>query len=161
MFEDPRIAALGGHMRARALCNFFCRVAAVALPSIATAESCGDMTVLSSRFETGERIELVLKSEMLERTKGWEVGHGEPPLPLGKASAVATNWARAHLRKFERVEISRIEFNRSPCLGSGERWYYVFEFSPFIGGSRISVPGQWIAILMDGNVVEPTTLKPN
>jgi hypothetical protein len=118
------------------------------------------MTVLSATLpDGGGKNELVIDSSKVEKTPQWTPGVGEPPLMIGKATSIALSWGKKHFSRFDGVEIDRISLADSSCSGEGKKWYYIFEFTPVMAGNRMFGSGNWLAVLMDGSIIETQITK--
>jgi hypothetical protein len=108
---------------------------------------------MSSTDADGARVELVLEAAEVERTPQWSPGAGEPPLSLTQAIAAASAWAEQEYAHFDEVEIREISLTSLGCPSASKHWYYVFDFTPIMGGNRMFGGGNWGAVLMDGTIV--------
>lgn len=120
------------------------------------AGDCGKTSVMSSTDENGSKVELILDSAAVEKAPQWSPGAGEPPLSLTRAIEVASAWAKEKYARFDGVEIREISLTSLGCATSSKHWYYVFDFTPIMGGNRMFGGGNWGAVLMDGAVVGAT-----
>ena len=140
----------------RELWTAFLAISMLLVAKAAASESCEQgnesMTVLRS---DQTRVSLVLSRQKLAETPGWNAGVDSPPLSLSAAVDIASKWGNKRYSEFDEIAISAISLKSSPCRRLPQRWYFVFEFSTWKAGRPSSSSGNWLAVLMDGSIVEP------
>ena len=117
------------------------------------AHACGKTSVMSATGDDGKKVELVMDSAIVEKAPAWSPGAGDPPLSIADASEIALAWASEKYRRYDGVEIREISLTALGCESSKAHWYYIFDFTPLMGGNRMYGTGNWAAVLMDGAVV--------
>ena len=120
---------------------------------------CGEHSVYATIDEGEKRVELILDSKALERAPAWDPASADPPLSVAKASRAAMDWARGEYTRYDSVEIREIVLAPYSCPSIKNRWYYRFDFTPIIDGNRVTSPGNFVAVLMDGSVVAPRSTR--
>jgi len=80
----------------------------------------------------------------------WNPRKGEPPLSLGKAASMASEWASSknHGGDIESIEVHRVNGSSSGKFPSVFFYAITFEVAPYL--NHISC-----VVLMDGSVLEP------
>ena len=114
------------------------------------------MPVVSAADSSGGRVELVLDSDLIEKTPQWLPEKGEPPFPVAKAATLAKKWGEKNYKGADSIEVRQISLTSLGCSNMSNRWYYVVEFLPKVNGVPKFEPGNWVAVLFDGEVVGPT-----
>ena len=89
----------------------------------------------------------------------WTPEAGEPPLALSKAVQLATEWAKKEYKRFDGVQVRSINVTAYGCPAPKDRWYYTVHFAPIMDTIPLLVPGYFVAVLMDGTIIGPTTVK--
>lgn len=124
------------------------------LSADALARDCGKVPAMAHQMQDGTRLALMIPSEVMRRTPKWTPGDGEPPLPVRDAVSIAQNWARDKYTRFDRVDIAGIDLFGRSCWAAEGHWFYIVHFSPIINGNPLRDTSYFVAILMDGTVVE-------
>jgi len=99
----------------------------------------------------GKIFELEIPADRILRTPTWDIIDDTPPLPVGRATRLATEQFRrlvGHPEQWKRDRIILKEYG-----GSGH-WVYIVAFRPVNPKSGSDVPFE-IVVLMDGTVGEP------
>src|SRR5690349_3529167 len=93
----------------------------------ARVDACSDYAVFSSVLEDGTELGLFLNKEIAPTTS-WIVGANEPPLSVGKALAIASEWGKKTYTRFDKVEVESVSLQRYGCSMLRDKWYYVVNF---------------------------------
>lgn len=120
------------------------------------AVGCGKMPVMSATDPDGGRVELILDSDLIEKTSQWIPERGEPPLSVGKAANIAQKWNEKNYKGADSIEMRDISLRSLGCSSMSNRWYYLIEFLPKVNGAPRFEPGNWVAVLLNGEVIGPT-----
>ena len=125
------------------------------IPACAQAPGgCGEPIVYSSTSQDGHRYEMSITQVALRDAPGWQPGQGEPPTSIGKAASIASTWADKHRGRFEELRINQMTLEDASCMYGDGHWYYRVDFFPVLSGKVMYTNGYFIAILMDGRVIE-------
>lgn len=125
--------------------------------NVAAVDVCGmGQSEMNATREDGTRVHLAIEGSKLKETPPWHVIKDDPPLSVRAASSLAMNWAGQKYKGFESVRINAITIKSLACGEEFTYWYYVFDFSMMKNGERSHDVGNWLVVLMDGSVVEPT-----
>ncbi|MEE8056476.1 MAG: hypothetical protein V3T17_01380 [Pseudomonadales bacterium] len=124
--------------------------------SLASA-MCEDFTPMSTRGQDGTEVKLVLPGSKVFSSTSWSPEAGEPPLSISSVFQTANNWASENLAKYDHIVIESIALKKYGCPNSNnkEYWYYMIDYSPSIDGQRLWGSGNWLSVLMSGEVIEP------
>jgi hypothetical protein len=142
---------------ARSNALLFASLFAFAGCTVASPQGCGVETVYKSTGPDGRTTELRLDFDKLARLSTWTPGNTDPPLSIAKASQLALAWGKQRYRRYDSVEIAEIMLTRAGCHVTSPRWYYRVQFRPMMDGNGVLGYDQFVAVLMDGTIVEPIT----
>jgi len=136
---------------------------ALALTSKAEA-SCNADAFFKVGKHNGTALGLVVSDKDLAKAPPWTPGHGEPPLPAGRALEAASRWASANWKGFDSLHVESISLRPVGCVTTNDRWAYViFFFMPspakLTAGTVVYDDTYFVGVLMDGSVVAPTPVK--
>ena len=125
--------------------------------SYAFSDRCEDYFPMSTRLEGGKEIKLLLPGSKVFKSPSWSPASGEPPFSISSVFQSVTNWAADTLTRYDSVAIDSIALKKYGCSSDDpkEYWYYIVEYSPSIEGNRFWGSGNWVAVLMSGEVIEP------
>jgi hypothetical protein len=140
------------HIVRSASVAWLCAFAAV--PGHAQTAGCGAPVVFSSTLHDGSRVVLRIPQDALNDALGWQPGHGEPPISIGKAVSIATAWAAGHHDTYDELRVNEVTLDNVSCARGDGHWYYRVTFFPLLNGKVIYSGAYVIAILMDGKVIE-------
>jgi hypothetical protein len=113
----------------------------------------------------GQRTEFLTDIETLKRTPGWTLGKQEPPLAVSDACRIAVEAGKRRFPKADSISIQSVtlrstEYHSGPSPNGPAdivRWHYEVSILPVVGGETdFTASGNFIVILMDGSVIEPT-----
>lgn len=121
---------------------------------------CGDPIVYSSTSQDGLRYEMSITQPALRDAPSWQPGQGEPPISIGKAANIASTWADKNRGHFGELRINELTLEDASCMYGDGHWYYRVEFFPMVGGKSVYTSRYFIAILMDGRVIESHKAAP-
>ena len=121
------------------------------------AHACGGFPVMSTELFDGRKVELVIDWHLLLRADAWAPGRGDPPLSVASATEIAMAWAKDRYVRFDDVSVREISLLSLGCQKEERRWYYVFDLAPMMDGREMLSSGDWVAVLMDGTVIETRT----
>jgi hypothetical protein len=120
---------------------------------------CASHAFYSTQREDGTRIGLTATDAELARDPAWTPGHGEPPISTGRAYDLALAWARANWKRYDSFGLESIDLQSVGCYSTGDKWLYVVHLAPVIDGNRLFGGAYVLAVLMDGSIIAPTTMK--
>ncbi|MDH4099617.1 MAG: hypothetical protein OEV28_03460 [Nitrospirota bacterium] len=120
----------------------------------ACAHYCSDVPTVVHQKQDGTRLEIWVPSDVMTKTPKWIPGDGEPPLSVRDAISIAQNWARSKFSRYDRVDIVDIDLFGRSCWAAEGHWFYIVHFTPVINGRPVLDTSHFVAILMDGTVVE-------
>ncbi len=125
--------------------------------STLASSMCDDFAPMSTRGQDGVEIKLILSGSKVFSAPSWSPKSGEPPLPISSVYQTASDWASDNLTKYDSIIIESIALKKYGCPNSNnkEYWYYTIGYSPSIDGQRLWGSGNWLAVLMSGEVIEP------
>jgi hypothetical protein len=132
---------------------------AVATGAHAGVPNCGDRPVMTAMKDDGTAIGIVISDEQRKKSPAWNIESGEPPLPVSKAVIAAKAWGKKTYTRYDDVRIHSISLSPIDCFSVKDRWYYLVTFSPVIDGNAIFGSGYFAAVLMDGTVIGPVSVK--
>ncbi|RLP54308.1 MAG: hypothetical protein D6160_11655 [Ketobacter sp.] len=119
---------------------------------------CGDLPVISTTNSEGKKIGIVLSGNMIKNTPSWSPVEEEPPLSVQSASVKLLGWLKKNYPNYDGVKINKIALNYYECSGYQDKWYYLFEYSFIENGNELFGIANWVAALMDGSIVDVSTL---
>jgi hypothetical protein len=132
---------------------------AAASGSVASAANCGHVPVVASTTPDGQRVEVVVDTSKFESAPSWAPGNGDLPLAMNKTVDIALKWQVDHYESSDGLGIYRLALTRFQCSRMNDAWFYLVEYGPTKAWPRTRSTGNWVAILMDGSTVGPTTSK--
>ncbi|MCC8361690.1 hypothetical protein LK996_01145 [Lysobacter sp. A6] len=141
---------------ARLNAALFASLFAFAGCTVASPPGCGMESVYSTTGPDGKTTELRLDFDALARMPAWTPGNSDPPLSVAKASQLALAWGKHRYRRYDDVRIAEILLTSAGCRQTSPRWYYRVQFRPMMEGNGVLGYDQFVAVLMDGTIVEPT-----
>ncbi|WP_461422543.1 hypothetical protein [Ketobacter sp.] len=95
---------------------------------------------------------------MIKNTPSWSPVEEEPPLSVQSASVKLLGWLKKNYPNYDGVKINKIALNYYECSGYQDKWYYLFEYSFIENGNELFGIANWVAALMDGSIVDVSTL---
>ena len=127
----------------------------------AHAESprCAPSPTYSGRGANGGHADLIIPDSAARSAPPWTPGRGEPPISVEHVVTIASTWAAAHHAPFDELRISAITLNGLPCTGKDVPWYYRVDFDPVLKGEVLHSSLHFIAVLMDGSIIEPRRVE--
>jgi hypothetical protein len=124
--------------------------------SPASGEGGGHFTAMREKMHDGGTRELKIDSARVLATSPWIIGKNSPQLQIDQAARIAEDWRLAHSDRLGRFAVKEVTVRRLPCDGgSSDHWYYFVEYRPAVT-TPLNFDNEWIGILFDGTVVEPT-----
>jgi hypothetical protein len=69
------------------------------------------------------------------------------------------NWEKANYTCYDDVKVREISLTKYSCYTTADRWYYTFDLIPTLDGNDLFGTGNWVAVLMNGRVVAPTSSR--
>ncbi len=135
----------------------FCFLALWATTSCALA--CDGKATYTSTNSAGVKTGLFLSEDHFLGAPIWNPGSGEPPLTVGRAVNIALDWAKRTLPKYDGVKFSDLQLISYQCRRSEPRWYYRIDYLPMFDGNEVYGARGWLAVLMDGSVIEPRVIE--
>ena len=137
--------------------RIFCFLALWAMTGAALACN-GDATYTSTNG-AGVKTALFLTEDHFLGAPTWTPGAGEPPLTVGRAVSIALDWAGRSLPKYDGVKFRDLQLITYQCRRGQPRWYYRIDYLPIFDGNEVYGARGWLAVLMDGSVVEPRVIE--
>ncbi len=109
--------------------------------------------------ESGNTSELSASVEQVAASPAWD-GLGNPPMGVGAATEVATEWMKKEYAGFTQFVPERIELAKVFSEGAPGRWSYTIMFSASGELAGVVVRHQFTAVvLLDGTVIKPKVYK--
>ena len=117
-----------------------------------------DVMVRTIHSSDGVRMRLAVNREQAIRVPEWhpEAGY-PPPLDLKLAIELARDSVRNRYPQFQKYEVISIDIAE---VGREymDKWFYMIKFRPILEDQPVRLTGTVALVLMDGTVVEPTTV---
>jgi len=118
--------------------------------------SCGSYPVVYVKYKDGVNIGLFITPNDMKNSPNWDVsGNDEPPIGVVQSKKIAIDFVKKKHQEFDDVRIKNIKLNMADCTNGISGWYYLYTINPVIDGNELWGKGNWIAVLMDGSVIEP------
>lgn len=136
--------------------QFICAACLLIATNATAKDFCGmGQSEMNGVMEDGRKVSLILDGARVLGTPAWDFEREDVPLSVNAASKLAMEWAKKKYREYDAVNINVITIRSFSCGDKFLHWYYVFDFSTVEDGQRSHDVGNWLAVLMDGSIVEP------
>lgn len=130
--------------------------------NFARASDCGMRPSVTYEDRYGEKTGILITEERMRGVPAWSPEKGEnsePPLSVGAAIHIVKLWIKSKRDKKSDLHIFRVSLPGTSCWALRGYWYYLFQLVPNKQDGALPYNRLFVAVLMDGSIVEPIPVK--
>ena len=110
----------------------------------------------SQGLADGRNFDYTVKTAALSKVPKWTPEKQNPPLSFPRAVEIAQHAVKADHPEFHELMVWSFRLQHVGALEFQNRWFYVVEMYPMVGGKLSYQTEISVVVLMDGTVVKPT-----
>ena len=126
---------------------------------VSTMPGADDVYLWGQGLVDGRHFEYVVKSDAMAKVPEWVPEKQDPPLKVPRAVEIAKKAVKSDHPEFGDLKLWTIQMQQSSSQDHPNRWFYILQMYPIVGGKLSIHTDVTVVVLMDGTVVKPTEKK--